>query len=185
MKLILITMSLAVLTMSAQAQTPPAAPAVRPPAPTGPAAYDWGGAFGFVCASGASHSNTGTKPTVQCGAIARFAVLQFEAGVMGPQVSRSPLSGYMSVDGWIPLIHWSGYPDKKKKGRTGAPHFVGGYTRLFETGHALDYGAGYAQPISANYALEFEARDYWTFAAPNQHNVVFRVVWVLGTPIAD
>jgi hypothetical protein len=30
--------------------------------------------------------------------------------------------------------------------------------------------------------VQFEARDYWTLEHPDQHNVVFRVVWMVGLP---
>ena len=60
-----------------------------------------------------------------------------------------------------------------------------GYTRMFETGHALDYGLGYVVPLDDKHGLQIEAKDYWTFANPNQHNVVLRVGWVSGYPISD
>jgi hypothetical protein len=64
----------------------------------------------------------------------------------------------------------------------GVPLIMGGYTRMFETGHALDYGVAFAKTIDSTHSIQFEARDYWAFANPNQHNVVFRVVWLVGTP---
>jgi hypothetical protein len=64
----------------------------------------------------------------------------------------------------------------------GVPLIVGGYTRMFETGHALDYGVAFAKTVDSTHSIQFEARDYWAFANPNQHNVVFRVVWLVGLP---
>jgi hypothetical protein len=51
------------------------------------------------------------------------------------------------------------------------------YSRLFETGHALDYGLALALPPFSK-SLRVELRDYWTFANPTQHNVVLRVGWM-------
>jgi hypothetical protein len=53
---------------------------------------------------------------------------------------------------------------------------------MFETGHALDYGLAYAHTIDETHSIQFEVRDYWAFSNPNQHNVVFRVVWLVGIP---
>ncbi|MGB7546683.1 MAG: hypothetical protein WBM14_02960 [Terracidiphilus sp.] len=53
---------------------------------------------------------------------------------------------------------------------------------MFETGHALDYGVAFAKPIDSSHSIQFEVRDYWTFANPSQHNVVCRLVWLVGSP---
>jgi hypothetical protein len=53
---------------------------------------------------------------------------------------------------------------------------------MFETGHALDYGVGYAYPIDGSHSIRLDARDYWTFTNPTQHNVLLRVVWLVGIP---
>jgi len=93
---------------------------------------------------------------------------------MGPQANRSDVSGYLSTNAWVPLRLHSTH---------GSPVVTGGYTRMFETGHALDYGLGYVHPIGPAGDLryiEIEARDYWTFANPNQRNLVLRVAWIFG-----
>ena len=93
---------------------------------------------------------------------------------MGPQSNRSDVSGYLSENVWIPL-----HPKSKRNTAVA----VGGYTRMFETGHALDYGAAYLLPIGRPgelHYIQLEARDYWAFANPSQHNVIFRVVWIFG-----
>lgn len=93
---------------------------------------------------------------------------------MGPQANRSQVSAYLSENLWVPL-----HP----RSRRGSPVAVGGYTRMFETGHAVDYGLAYVKPIGRlgeMHYVQFEARDYWAFANPNQHNVVFRVIWLFG-----
>ena len=92
---------------------------------------------------------------------------------MAPQANRSYLSGYYSADARIPLY----FPRSSY-----LPSALFGYSRLFETGHSLDYGLTLALPrnghkeTGASYRLEL--RDYWTFANPSQHNIEFRVGWM-------
>jgi hypothetical protein len=161
------------LTGIAVAQTQPAVPAKT--ASVG--AYDWWARAGMVCGAGASTSPVATKPTVQCGGVFSMPLFEIEAGVMGPQANRSDVSGYLSANFWAPLVPL-GHLGKEH----GVPLLVGGYTRMFETGHALDYGVAYAYSIDNARSLQFEARDYWAFSNPSQHNVVFRVVWLVGLP---
>ena len=156
--------------------TPPATPATASPSLGAYAGYLY--QAGLTCGAGASTSPVATKPTVQCGGVLGMPpFFDLEAGVMGPQANRSPVSGYLSTNFWAPLIPLS------KLGHThGVPMVLGGYTRMFETGHALDYGVAFAKPIDGSHSIQFEVRDYWAFANPNQHNVVFRLVWLVGLP---
>jgi hypothetical protein len=130
---------------------------------------------GVFCGAGASTSPTATKPTVGCGAGMSLLPLPvfFEVGVMGPQANRSYLSGYISIDGRVPLA-----PTSTKY----LPMAIFGYSRLFETGHALDYGLALALPRfkdpDSTKSLRIELRDYWTFASPAQHNVMLRIGWM-------
>jgi hypothetical protein len=58
-----------------------------------------------------------------------------------------------------------------------------GYSRLFETGNALDFGGGMDYYFAKNArALRIEARDYMTWQAPKQRNVALRIglVFVLA-----
>jgi hypothetical protein len=180
-KLIGVTVLVAGISLLAgitSAQNEPSPAATPKAAPSDLGAYaDWFGRAGLTCGSGASTSQGATQPTVQCGGVFSAPFFDLEAGVMGPQANRSPISGYMSTNLWAPLI-----PLKKLGNKYGVPLVVGGYTRMFETGHALDYGVAFAKPIDASHSIQFEVRDYWAFANPNQHNVVFRVVWLVGLP---
>jgi hypothetical protein len=129
---------------------------------------------GVMCGTGASASSAGTKPTFGCGVgVNPLAVVYTEIGVMGPQANRSYVTGYLTNDFILPL-------DRAKI----VPLLFGGYTRMFETGHALDYGVGLALPTRKNKdkSVQMEIRDYLTFANPTQHNVVFRLGWVVGLP---
>ena len=160
----------------AQTTTPPATKAVEPS--IGQGAYNYLYQAGLTCGTGASTSRTGTVPTVLCGGL--FTITPFfeiEAGVIGPQSTASLVSGYISTNAWVPLQTLKDSPDK-----SGLLFAAGGYTRMFETGHALDYGIGYAHPLDPTHSIRFEARDYWVFSNPRQHNVVFRIVWLVGLP---
>jgi hypothetical protein len=175
LKAVVFWISLFIRVAGAQMQPADAGKAAPPPARGG--AYDWFGRVGMVCGAGASNSPFATKPTLQCGGIFSGPYFDLEAGVMGPQANQSPVSGYLSTNLWIPLVP-SGHLDNVH----GIPLLTGGYTRMFETGHAVDYGLAYAHPIDSAHSVQFEVRDYWAFSNPRQHNVVFRVVWLLGLP---
>ena len=138
-------------------------------------AYTYFARVGWVCGAGASNSPIATKPTAQCGGIFSGPFFDLEAGVMGPQANQSTVSGYLSTNLFIPLI-----PLKDLGNRHGVPLFVGGYTNMFETGNALDYGLAFAHPIDQSHSIQFEVRDYWAFSNPSQHNVVFRIAWLTG-----
>jgi hypothetical protein len=166
--------SLLIRVAGAQTQAVPATTATPP---RGGGAYDWFGRAGLVCGAGASNSPVSTKPTVQCGGIFGGPFFDLEVGVMGPQANQSAVSGYLSTNLWIPFRPFHPTGDDH-----GGPLLVGGYTRMFETGHALDYGLAYAYPIDSAHSVQFEARNYWAFSNPSQHNVVFRVVWLVGLP---
>jgi len=131
---------------------------------------------GVFCGVGASTSRVATKPTGGCGAGITFVPLPvfLEVGVMGPQANRSSITGYISVDGTIPLA-----PLSSKI----LPLAIIGYSRLFETGHSFDYGLALAlprpgEPKNSSDSLRIELRDYWTFANPTQHNVMLRIGWM-------
>ncbi len=98
----------------------------------------------------------------------------FEVGVMGPQANRSHLSGYYSVDGRLPL---------SRSSATYVPQALVGYSRLFETGHAFDYGLALELPrfgsaADSTKSVRLELRDYWTFSHPTQHNLMRCVGWL-------
>jgi len=127
---------------------------------------------GAICGSGVTTSTPATRPTFGCGVGLTILPLPifFEFGVMGPQANRSYLSGYISLDASLPLA---------RAGTLHRPFALVGYSRLFETGHALDYGVALAlprtgKPKGGGDSLRIELRDYWTFANPSQHNVFLR-----------
>jgi hypothetical protein len=131
---------------------------------------------GVFCGAGTSTSPAGIVPTTGCGAGLTLVPLPIflEVGVMGPQGNRSHLYGYMSIDGSIPLACPTNIY---------LPLAIVGYTRLFETGHALDYGVALALPRfykqrDDSKSLRVELKDYCTFANPTQRNIMLRVGWM-------
>ncbi len=131
---------------------------------------------GLLCGVGASTSPVSTVPSTGCGVGMTLVPLPVfvEVGVMAPQANRSHLTGYVSLDGSIPLA-----PASSRY----LPMAIIGYSRLFETGHALDYGVALALPRFGKQknngsSLRLELRDYWTFASPDQHNVMLRLGWM-------
>jgi hypothetical protein len=156
----------------------PQAPSPQPPPTVYPArasdSYLWHA--GVLCGSGASTSPAATKPTAGCGAGITLAPLPvfLEVGLMGPQANRSDLSGYISLDGDIPLA---------RSTAKYLPMILVGYSRLFETGNSLDYGLVLAlprlgKPKDPSSSLRIELRDYCTFANPTQHNIQLRIGWM-------
>lgn len=97
---------------------------------------------------------------------------------MGPQANRSYVSGYLTNDVIVPLTTSRRLVGLLK----GTPLAFGGYTRMFETGHSVDFGIGFARHVKSDRSLQFELRDYMTFANPTQHNVMLRVGWVVSVP---
>ncbi|NYF53925.1 GtrA family protein [Tunturiibacter gelidoferens] len=156
-------------------QTPtsqPGSPSAYPSKPNDTYLYH----VGAFCGIGASTSTAASKPATGCGAGMTLVPLPvfIEVGIMAPQANRSYLSGYISLDSSFPLMRSSSKY---------LPMAIVGYSRLFETGHALDYGLALALPRFSKHkddskSLRIELRDYWTFANPNQHNVVLRVGWM-------
>jgi len=155
----------------AHGQTSTQTPAKTQP---GAGAYNWQWRTGLTCGSGFSRASALNKPTAECGALFGGPYVDFEAGVMGPQAVRTNVSPYLSANAVIPIGNVGN--------DFGAPLIVGGYTHMFNVGHALDYGVAFQHPINEDHSIQFEVRDYWAFEKPGQHNVVVRVVWIVGLP---
>jgi hypothetical protein len=163
------------LTCLACAQSQPTAPAKAATPSPSYGAYSYFARAAWVCGAGASNSAVTTKPTVQCGGIFSGPFFEFEAGVMGPVTSQSNVSGYLSTNLFFLLAPW-----KDMGNRHGFPLAVGGYTHMFQTCNALNYGLAFAHPIDKYHSIQFEVRDYWEYSNPGQHNVVLRIAWLTG-----
>jgi hypothetical protein len=98
-----------------------------------------------------------------------------ESGYIGPISNLKSGSGLLSIN-YIPS--W-----KADKQARFLPFATAGYTRLFELGHAVNFGGGLDFRLNDSHAIRFEARDYYAPDRPAQHNVGLRIGWV--TYIAD
>jgi len=124
----------------------------------GAGAYNYLYRAGLICAAGASQSSVAVKPTGQCGASFTLfpPYFELEAGVMGPQAHRSNVSGYLSTNGVVPIGHLGN--------KFGAPLLVGGYTWMWQTGHAVDYGVAFEHP--STHTTPFNLKSATTGPSP-------------------
>jgi hypothetical protein len=115
-----------------------------------------------------------------------WAGFSFEAGYLGPWSRPSAGSAILSVDY---MTSWtfgekgkgltpSGKPYWRDRGWKVLPFVSTGYTRLFGTGNAVNFGGGIDYRLNHLHAIRFEVRDYYSPAARVQHNVAFRIGWV-------
>lgn len=58
------------------------------------------------------------------------------------------------------------------------PFVTAGYTRLFGTGNAINFGGGVDFLVGHSTALRVEARDYLRLGGPSEHNVGLRIALV-------
>ncbi len=114
----------------------------------------------------------------------------FEGGYLGPWSKPYTGSAFLSANY---MAAWSF--GQKGEGRTanGTPYWAdrnwkllpfatAGYTRLFGTGNAVNYGGGIDYRLSQNYAIRAEVRDYYSFSSPAQHNIGLRIGLVIYLP---
>jgi putative flippase GtrA len=100
---------------------------------------------------------------------------QFELGVIGPLPGGYPLDGFVGFD----LMFANKLPH-----RGVYPSFTAGYTRLFVTGNALNFGMGVDFGKSEfERLMRIEIRDYFLFTGPQQHVIALRIG--IGKLIAD
>jgi putative flippase GtrA len=100
---------------------------------------------------------------------------QFELGIVGPLPRGFPLDGLVSMDFMFA---------NKIPHRDVYAFLNGGYTRMFVTGNAVNFGLGV--DIGKNgteKAVRIELRDYYLFTGPRQHVVGLRMGF--GKFIAD
>jgi putative flippase GtrA len=103
------------------------------------------------------------------------AAPQFELGIVGPLPGGHPLDGLVSVNEMFA---------NKVPHRELYPFITAGYTRMFATGNAVNFGLGFdlGTPKSDR-AIRIELRDYYLFTGPRQHVVGLRIGF--GKFIAD
>ena len=107
----------------------------------------------------------------------------FEGGYLGPCSELSSGSAFFSAD----------YMSAWSFGQKGAGHLASGarywadrswkfipfasagYTQLFGTGNAVNFGGGIDYRLSNTHAIRTEIRDYYSFSAPAGHNIALRI----------
>ena len=110
----------------------------------------------------------------------------FEGGYLGPWARLKSGSAFLSADY---MASWSFGPKGSGRTASGKPYWSdrgwkvlpfasAGYTRLFGTGNAVNFGGGIDYRLDNRYAIRFELRDYYAPASPSQQNVAFRIGWV-------
>lgn len=160
----------------AQGQSKPVPPNVQSVPPNVGGAYGSFGRLGLACGGGATYSASATAPAGLRGLVLGAAFFDLEVGIQGAQAAPSSGSGYLSANAWFPL--------RSPQAKYGFPLLQGGYTRIFKSGSGVDYGLAYAFPLdySHSHSIQLEARDYWVFANPQQHDVVLGIAWLVGLP---
>ncbi|HEY1742102.1 MAG TPA: GtrA family protein [Granulicella sp.] len=92
---------------------------------------------------------------------------QFELGIVGPLPGGYPLDGLASFD----LMFANRVPHQSLY-----PFLTGGYTRMFATGNAVNFGLGIDFGKNEEKRLvRIELRDYYLFTGPQQHVVGLRI----------
>lgn len=111
----------------------------------------------------------------------------FEGGYLGPWTDLKAGSAFMSVDymaAWNLGQSGKGQTAKgksywKDRGWNFFPFAVAGYTRLFGTGNAANFGGGFDYRFNYKNAIRVEALDYYAPSTPRQHNIALRIGWVI------
>lgn len=93
----------------------------------------------------------------------------FEGGYIGPVNSFSAGSAILSVN-YLGKFKFSDKPDS-----TLTAFFTGGYTRMFGTGNAINFGGALEYQMTDRTGLRFEVRDYRRAGGPAEHNMAIRV----------
>jgi len=95
--------------------------------------------------------------------------LAFELGVIGPIQNERPVDGIFTFNMEPTFV--------TNRARYGRTFLTAGYSRLFITGNAVDFGGGLDLHYSQKSArfLRVSVRDYYTFADRQQNNVTLRI----------
>lgn len=146
---------------------------------------------GIVAAQGHSRGEIQAGASIDEAPPNAWAGFSLEGGYLGPWTSPHTGSAFLSADY---MAAWSF--GQKGSGRTanGKPYWAdrgwkflpfasAGYTRLFGTGNAVNFGGGVDYRLSNTHAIRIEVRDYYAASTPMQHNLALRIGFV--TYLAD
>ncbi len=92
-----------------------------------------------------------------------------EGGYIGPVNSFAAGSAILSLN-YLGKFNFSDQPDPRL-----TPFLTGGYTHMFGTGNAVNFGGGIDCRISNTTSFRFEVRDYRRAGGPAEHNVAIRI----------
>jgi hypothetical protein len=114
----------------------------------------------------------------------------FEGGYLGPWSKPHTGSAFLSVDymsAWQFGQSGSGQMANgtrywSDRGWKILPFTSTGYTRLFGTGNAVNFGGGIDYRVTQAYAIRAEIRDYYSFSTPTQQNLALRIGLVIYIP---
>lgn len=120
------------------------------------------GSFHFGADVDQGHAWSPSRPLFPVGYL-------FEGGYIGPMNSFAAGSAILSLN-YLGKFNFSDKPDAKL-----TTFFTGGYTRMFGTGNAINFGGGVDCRISDRTGLRFEVRDYRRAGGPTEHNMAIRI----------
>jgi hypothetical protein len=102
-----------------------------------------------------------------------------EGGYLAPWARLRAGSALLSFD-YMPSWHFAraGTTEPENDWKF-LPYASAGYTRLFGTGNAVNFGVGADYRFRKTQAIRVDIRDYYSFASPRQHNVALRIGWVI------
>jgi len=104
----------------------------------------------------------------------KWAGFQLEGGYIGPWANLKAGSALFSANY---LARW-----KIGRGEKFLPFVSTGYSRLFDTANAINFGGGVDYQLGPTDALRIEIRDYYAFSEPRKQNLALRIGWVIYLP---
>ena len=120
------------------------------------------GSFHFGADFDQGHAWSPSRPLFPVGYL-------FEGGYIAPVNSFAAGSAILSLN-YLGKFNFSDKSDAKA-----TLFFTGGYTRMFGTGNAINFGGGVDCRISDRTGLRFEVRDYRRAGGPTEHNMAIRI----------
>ena len=143
---------------------------------------------GIVATRGQANGEIQAGATYEVAPPDTWAGFAAEGGYLGPTSKPRAGSAFFSLDY---MTSWAIGPSPTGRTSQGnstwhdqgwklLPFVSTGYTRLFGTGNAINFGGGldYRPRPKGHNAIRFEIRDYYAPASPSQHNVAFRIGWI-------
>jgi hypothetical protein len=127
--------------------------------------------------AGANPSQGHSRGAMQLGASIGLAPTNswagflFEGGYIGPWANLRTGSALFSANY---LARVTIGPNEKF-----IPFATTGYSRLFDTGNAINFGGGVEYKLGVTDAIRVEVRDYYAFSVPRKQNVALCVGWVI------